>query len=149
MTPEEWAQINDVFHLAREQPGDRREDYVREACGGNEQIRRQVLALLEADENGRAILPTPAESYSLQPDFILKGRYRVIAQLGCGGFGCVYVAMHEGLKKRVAIKVLHRRSSSNPALLRLFRQEAEKASSLDHPGIITIHDVDEDNGSVS
>jgi len=146
MTPEEWAQINNVFHAAREQARDLREDYVTEACQGNEQIRRQVLALLEADENGRAILPTPQESYSLQPDFVLKGRYRVIAQLGCGGFGCVYVAMHEGLKKRVAIKVLHRRSSSNPALLRLFRQEAENASSLDHPGIITIHDVDEDNG---
>lgn len=146
MTPEEWAQINDIFHAARAQPGNLRDDFVRQACRGNEQIRRQALALLEADENGRAILPTPAESFSLQPDFILKGRYRVLAQLGCGGFGCVYVAMHEGLKKKVAIKVLHRRSSSNPTLLRLFRQEAEKASSLDHPGIITIHDVDEDNG---
>lgn len=146
MTLDEWSQINDIFWQARQLERDHREEFINRACQGNDRLRHEVLELFEADKRMREVMPTPVDPSDLEPGIILKNRYRVEALLGCGGFGCVYTATHEGLRRRVAIKVLHRDRSSNPVVLKLFRQEAEKASSLDHSGIVTIHDIDEDQG---
>ena len=68
------------------------------------------------------------------------GQYRVEEQLGAGGMGIVYKARDTRLDRYVAIKVIHP-ESSNPALEAAFRREARLASSLNHPGIVTIYDI--------
>lgn len=144
MTLDEWSQINEIFHQAHQVETEHREEFVNRACQGNERLNDLVVELLEEDERMRELMPTPESDP--EPGIILKNRYRLEALLGRGAFGYVYIATHLGLRKSVAVKVLHWDRSSNPVVLRLFREEAEKASSLDHPGIVTIHDIDEDQG---
>ncbi len=68
-------------------------------------------------------------------------RYRVIEQLGQGGMGVVYRARDTLLDRFVALKVLPPDRSDDPDRRRRFLQEAKAASALNHPGIVTVHDV--------
>jgi serine/threonine-protein kinase len=67
--------------------------------------------------------------------------YQILAELGAGGMGEVYKAQDTRLNRLVAIKVLLAGGSDPPELRRRFTQEAQAASSLNHPNIITIHDI--------
>src|SRR5260221_518371 len=74
------------------------------------------------------------------------GHYEVVAKLGEGGMGVVYEARDRRLDRRVAIKVLPPAKVSDPARKQRFIQEAKAASALNHPNIITIYDIDSENG---
>ena len=69
--------------------------------------------------------------------------YRLISKLGRGGMGEVYLAEDTRLHRRVAIKVLAADPTRNPDSVRRFMQEAQAASALNHPNIITVHDIGE------
>jgi serine/threonine-protein kinase len=73
--------------------------------------------------------------------------YQVIERLGSGGMGEIYKAQDSRLNRMVAIKVLSRRAAALEEQRRRFIKEAQAASSLNHPNIITIYDIvsDEDN----
>src|SRR5687767_396775 len=71
------------------------------------------------------------------------GPYEVLALLGSGGMGQVYRARDARLGREVAVKVLPRDLAGDPDRLRRFEREARAASALNHPGIVTIHDVGE------
>jgi serine/threonine protein kinase len=75
------------------------------------------------------------------------GPYEVIAALGAGGMGEVHKARDPRLGREVAIKVLPALYSRDPDRLRRFEQEARAASALNHPGILTIHDVGQQDGA--
>ena len=68
-------------------------------------------------------------------------QYRFVEKLGSGGMGEIYKAQDTRLNRYVAIKVLPASKSGDPERRRRFLQEAQAASSLNHPSIITIHDV--------
>ncbi|MCE7960468.1 MAG: serine/threonine protein kinase, partial [Acidobacteria bacterium ACB2] len=72
--------------------------------------------------------------------------YRVEAVLGRGGMGTVYLATDTRLARTVALKLLPSDAAS-PARRQRFLREAQAASALDHPGIVTVHDVGNDLGS--
>lgn len=79
---------------------------------------------------------------------LVSGRYRVIRALGEGGMGKVYLAEHEAIEKRIALKVLHREYSANPDVVERFKQEAISASRIKHPNVIDIFDFGQlDDGS--
>src|SRR5271169_1276593 len=67
--------------------------------------------------------------------------YTVLEKLGAGGMGEIYKAQDTKLNRFVAIKVLSTASSGDPERRRRFIQEAQAASALNHPNIITIHDI--------
>lgn len=73
-------------------------------------------------------------------------RYRILEKLSAGGMGDVYVALDTKLGRRVALKVLPPELAEDPARLSRFREEAGALASLNHPGIVVIHSVEEQDG---
>jgi serine/threonine protein kinase len=69
------------------------------------------------------------------------GPYEIVAPLGAGGMGEVYRARDPRLGREVAVKVLPSEVARDPERLRRFEQEARAASALNHPNILTVHDV--------
>src|SRR5438046_2080209 len=74
------------------------------------------------------------------------GHYQVLSLLGSGGMGEVYLAEDTRLKRKVALKLLPAELTANPDRLRRFEQEARAASALNHPNIITIHEIGQVDG---
>src|SRR6478736_10275581 len=72
--------------------------------------------------------------------------YKILEKLGAGGMGVVYLAEDMKLGRKVAIKVLSREFTTNRDRLQRFEQEASAASNLNHPNILTIHEVGVDDG---
>ncbi len=78
-------------------------------------------------------------------------RYEVLAPIGAGGMGEVYLAQDARLGRKVALKLLPAAFTQDAARVRRFEQEARAASALNHPNIITIHEIGEaslENGGV-
>src|SRR5262245_41203205 len=76
------------------------------------------------------------------PAFI--GRYRVERALGEGGFGIVYLARDEQLRRSVAVKVPHAHRMKTPAHIEAYLAEARAVAQLDHPAIVPVYDVGSD-----
>ncbi len=74
------------------------------------------------------------------------GHYEVTEKIGEGGMGAVYKARDAHLDRFVAIKVLPAAKVADPDRKRRFEQEAKSASALNHPNIVTIHDIDSADG---
>jgi len=76
---------------------------------------------------------------------VLAARYRVLAPIGAGASGRVYVADDVRLRRRVAVKVLHAGLADDRGFLRRFRTEAQVAASLHHPNIMAVYDWGDDD----
>ena len=74
------------------------------------------------------------------------GHYRIVERIGAGGMGVVYRASDERLDRDVALKVLPVEMMTDVAAVKLFRQEAQALSKLNHPNIATVHDFDTHDG---
>jgi len=72
--------------------------------------------------------------------------YRIVEKIGAGGMGEVYLAEDTKLKRRVALKFLTIDQTKNESVLRQFVHEAQAAARLQHPNIITVHEVNEYEG---
>lgn len=148
MTPAEWARVKKVVADALERPETERAAFLDEACGPDAQLRAEVERLLASEEAGSLESPV-AGALSPVPELAAGqglGHFRIEGRIGQGGMGAVYRAWDEKLQRTVAIKVLADGRLSNPANRQRFLREARAASALNHPGIVTIHEVASDDG---
>ena len=83
--------------------------------------------------------PPPADAREAPPAAI--GRYRVIEELGAGGFGSVYRCRDEQLDRDVAVKLFPRQALSGDEQVDLFLHEAKAAARLAHPGVVAVLDA--------
>lgn len=151
---ERWQLVEDLFHVALKMGPAERETFLAKACRDDPDMLAEVRSLIAAQEKEGSFLDSPAqaalESLSDLPveSLIgrLVGRYEIITQLGKGGMGVVYLARDARLDRKVAVKLLPAEFSNRERLSR-FVQEAKAASSLNHPNIITIHEIGEQDGS--
>ena len=85
-----------------------------------------------------------APSAAVSEEVSKYGRYRVVRRQGEGGFGTVYVGHDDTLDRRVAIKVPHGRRSA--VEIEAFLSEARRLARLQHPGVVAVHDTDQQDG---
>jgi serine/threonine protein kinase len=79
----------------------------------------------------------------LEPGTVIRGKYRIVRQLGRGGMGTVYLAEHILLNRPRALKFISSELSQDAAFLRRFRREAQAAIELRHPNIVEVVDLDQ------
>lgn len=76
------------------------------------------------------------------------GNYEIVAKIGEGGMGVVYKARQRGLSRFVALKLMRSGPWANRAEVKRFQQEAQAAAQLQHPNIVGVHDVGEQDGQL-
>ncbi|HTF69307.1 MAG TPA: serine/threonine-protein kinase [Edaphobacter sp.] len=156
MAKDQWEQVQQVFDAALECSPEKRQKFLEQECGSNQELRREVESLLVAHDECGSFMAEPAVAgiaealqraiSRFQPGDTL-GSYKVLGLVGRGGMGEVYRARDTRLKRDVAIKVLPRALAADRERLRRFEQEARSAAALNHPNIISVHDMGTADGS--
>src|ERR1700722_10577810 len=114
----------DIFNLARKiDSAEARQDYVQQACGEDEVLRNRVGALLQVHEGERGFLSFPggviaiADSTSMEGQGTLIGPYKLLEQIGEGGFGLVFMAeQQQPVRRKVAVKLVKPGMDTNRVL---------------------------------
>jgi len=152
MNADRWQQIDGLFQAAVELEPGRRAAFLDEACSGDETVRSEVESLLATDSREWDLIERPAleaaaslladEQPQLAPSQTF-GHYEIVNLIGRGGMGEVYLAKDQRLNRRIALKLLASDYTAYKDRLRRFQQEAQAASALNHPNILTIHELGE------
>ena len=150
-TPEEWERLGEVFHAIRELPPAERAARLDKACADNPRMRAELEELLRASQAGSPTLGTFPKVGAETPEGDLCGQssgpYRLDARLGSGGMGTVYRATDVRLGRGVAIKILPSGSLLDDTLRHRLMHEARVLSSLNHPNIITIYELEHNDNT--
>ena len=155
MTPERWQRVEMLCNAALECEASQRGTFLAQACGGDDELRREVESLLSQEKSAEGFLEAPAigpaaKMFSEEQRESLIGRqmglYKILSLLGVGGMGEVYLAHDSKLGRNVAIKVLPPSFVHDPDRLARFQREARLLASLNHPNIATIHGLEQSDG---
>ncbi|HEY7284282.1 MAG TPA: protein kinase [Vicinamibacterales bacterium] len=146
-----WNHVERLLHAALERRPEERDAFLREACSGDDDLVREVTSLLAAQDSTDSFLETPPLAVlgripSLLPAGGRVDIYEIVECVGVGGMGEVYKALDTKLGRSVAVKLISGDVVDDPGLRRRFEREARTASSLNHPHIVTVHDVGEFRG---
>jgi eukaryotic-like serine/threonine-protein kinase len=139
MTPERWALVQGIFHDALERPAGERAAFLASAAAGDAALEAEVASLLVSNEAAADFLETPAAAADAPRTRV--GPWRILAEIGHGGMGTVYLGERADgpFRKTVAVKIV-RRGMDTEAVLRRFRQERQILAGLEHPNIARLLD---------
>jgi serine/threonine protein kinase len=150
MKPERFRQIRELFDAAQAYPPESRDAFVQNACGGDGELLVEVRRLLAVHDeptvdSGALNLAAFHERSGLR-DNKTFGSYRLIHQLGQGGFGEVWEAesLHSG--RRLALKILTASWNRSPEMVERFKREGRLAASVNHPHCVFIFAAEEMEG---
>lgn len=156
MNKARFAKLDDIYRAVLGKPPADRAQFIIDSCGGDEDLRNEIVSLLSYDE-------LHAQFLDSSPDFLIAeafaandeepaqidreiSHYRIVRLLGEGGMGKVYLAEDIKLNRRVALKVLPDALVGDKDRLMRFEREAQAASALNHPNILTVYEFGDDDG---
>jgi serine/threonine-protein kinase len=152
---------NEIFAAALEVPVTQRQAYLAQTCAADDELRRQVEAMLAAHAQAGSFLdklvlstataapssgpPLPATGSVVQAlgaaSGDLPGRYQMEEEIARGGMGAVLRGRDTELKREIAVKVLLETHAGRTELVQRFVEEAQIAGQLQHPGIAPVYDL--------
>ena len=156
MTPERWQKIDQLFHATLAQDPSQRTRFLTGACVGDSTLRFEVESLLTFHNDSDSFIEMPAGDIAAQLLGCHQSRfepgqhienYEIVRQLGSGGMGEVYLAQDLRLGRQIALKLLPVEFTTHREHVRRFELEARAASALNHPNIITIHEIGQSDTS--
>ncbi len=142
----------EIFHqaLSRSHPEERKA-YLEQACAGNAALRASVEALLRANIGASGFMDSPAPAHGATLDKphdtersgTVIGPYKLLEQIGEGGFGVVFMAeQQEPIGRKVALKVLKPGMDTRQVIAR-FEAERQALALMDHPSIAKVYEAGE------
>lgn len=157
MKPDRSKKTEEICRALLEQPQENQAAFLRQACGDDDDLRREVESMAETrratafvpakpgvDPLGLATQGKPGQSSLVGTRL---GLYEVEELIGAGGMGEVYRARDQKLRRAVALKMLPASSSFDPERLARLEREARMLAALNHSNIATIHGLEESEGT--
>ncbi len=155
MTPARYKEVGELYRAALEVDADQRAAFLIEASSGDEALRQEVESLLGYAAQPGGLIDQPALEVAAQtlreePTTIQFkqniSHYRLLSLLGKGGMGEVYLGEDTQLKRKVAVKLLPAAFTHDAERVQRFAREAHAVSALNHPNILTIHEIGASEG---
>jgi len=144
-----WGRIQNLFHEAASLPQAEQQAFLESACGEDQSLVADVIALLHEDARAASLLDQPLAEVahkvlaqdSHSPPFHELGPYQIRKVLGEGGMGVVYLAERKDLGSLVALKLL-RDAWLSPTRRERFSAEQRTLAQLNHRSIARLYDAD-------
>lgn len=138
-----------LFKLVLEKPAEERAAFLEVLCGEDAALKERIEALLASNEKQSQPLPSeettddiPQERSQDEGPGKVIGRYKLLEQIGEGGFGVVYVAEQKRpVKRRVALKIIKLGMDTKQVVAR-FEAERQALALMEHPNIAKVLDAD-------
>ena len=144
----DFAKARDIFNVAVDKPDSaEKRSYLDAACGADTELRQHVDRLLGAHEQSAsfldqgAVATLAAESLASEARGTIIGPYKLLEQIGEGGFGVVFLAEQATpIRRKVALKIVKPGMDTRQVLAR-FEAERQALALMDHPGIAKVFDA--------
>jgi serine/threonine protein kinase len=133
-----WQRVEEIFHQALDVPAEARTAFVRERCGGDAAMEREIQGILTGyeaqDRIGALHSSKPLEGARF-------GAFEIVRKIGEGGMGAVYLARRHGdFEQRAAIKLMSGTPAAAALMAERFHQERQILAGLEHPNIARVLD---------
>jgi TolB-like protein/Tfp pilus assembly protein PilF len=154
MTPARFQTIEQIYRAALAQQPDQISGFLDSACKGDAALRHKVEALLSSRQRADGFIESSA--VSLAAKLIQNGHgqslvgytighYKISESIGAGGMGEVYLATDTVAGRKAALKLLPLRFTGDAERLKRFEQEARAVVGLNHPNVVTVYEIGEEN----